>query len=132
VAITSIGHKFCNMLFLSYGGELLAQPARCRFNGGLHNYTLYRVFLDDRIKDNELGGACSVRRLARNSYKILVGKSERKKHTEDLDVDGRIILKRSWCNGIGVCGFHSSGSGQGPLPGFCEHGNEPSCSAKGG
>jgi hypothetical protein len=35
---------------------VLAQPARCRFNDGLHNYTLYRVFLDDRIKDNELGG----------------------------------------------------------------------------
>jgi hypothetical protein len=34
----------------------------------------------------------------RNSYKILVIKPEEKKHSEDLVVDGRIILK--WIVGI--------------------------------
>jgi hypothetical protein len=29
----------------------------------------------------------------RNVYKILVGRPERKNHSEDLDVDGRIILE---------------------------------------
>jgi hypothetical protein len=29
----------------------------------------------------------------RNMYKILVGKPEWKRHSEDLGVDGRIILK---------------------------------------
>jgi hypothetical protein len=29
------------------------------------------------------------------------------------------------------CGLHSSGSGYGPLGGYCEHSNEPSGSVKG-
>jgi hypothetical protein len=37
-----------------------------------------------------MGGAC-------RAYKILVGKPERKNHSEDLNVDGRIILK--WITG---------------------------------
>jgi hypothetical protein len=30
------------------------------------------------------------------------------------------------------CPLDSSGSGQGPVAGYCEHGNEPSGSIKGG
>jgi hypothetical protein len=40
-----------------------------------------------------MGAACSTQRRDENSYKILVGKSERKNHSEDLGVDGRIILE---------------------------------------
>jgi hypothetical protein len=31
---------------------------------------------------------------------------------------------------VGRCGLDSSGSGQGPVAGSCEHGNEPSGSIK--
>jgi hypothetical protein len=33
---------------------------------------------------------------------------------------------------VGKCGVDSSGTGQGPIAGCCEHGNEPSDSIKGG
>jgi hypothetical protein len=33
---------------------------------------------------------------------------------------------------VGVCGMDLSGSGQWPVAGFCEHGNEPSGFTKGG
>jgi len=33
---------------------------------------------------------------------------------------------------VGKCGLNSSGSRYGPMVGFCEHGNEPLCSIKGG
>jgi hypothetical protein len=41
-------------------------------------------------------------------------------HQEDLYVGGMIILK--W---IGWYGLDSSGLGEGPVAGSCEHGNEP-------
>jgi hypothetical protein len=31
---------------------------------------------------------------------------------------------------VGMCGLQSSGSGQGPVEDFCEHGNEPPGSIK--
>jgi hypothetical protein len=40
-----------------------------------------------------MGGACSTNGEKRNAYKILVGKPDGKNHQEDLDVDGRIILR---------------------------------------
>jgi hypothetical protein len=33
---------------------------------------------------------------------------------------------------MGECGLNSSGRGEGPVAGSCEHGNEPSGSTKGG
>jgi len=33
---------------------------------------------------------------------------------------------------MGYCELDTSDSGQGPVAGFCEHGNEPSCCTKGG
>jgi hypothetical protein len=35
--------------------------------------------LDDKIKENEMGGACSMYGEMRNAYKILVGKPEGKR-----------------------------------------------------
>jgi hypothetical protein len=46
----------------------------------------------------------------RNSYKILVGKPERKNHSEDLGVDGKIILEWILGNWVGRCRLDSSGS----------------------
>jgi len=40
-------------------------------------------------------------------------------HSEDLGVDERISGE-----GVGGCGLDSSGSGQGPMAGSWEHGNE--------
>jgi len=36
----------------------------------------------------------------------------------------------SWGKRIGSCRLDSSGSGQGPVAGTCEHGNEPSGSIR--
>jgi hypothetical protein len=59
-------------------------------------------------------------------YKILVGKPERKRPLkrprhrweDNIKMDLREI-------GLG-CGLDSSGSGEGPVAGSCEHSNEPS------
>jgi hypothetical protein len=40
-----------------------------------------------------MGRACSTQGAIRNAYKSLVGKPEGKNHSEDLGVDGSIILK---------------------------------------
>jgi hypothetical protein len=45
-------------------------------------------------------------------------------HQEDLDIDGRIILK-CISEKQGMIGLDSSGSGYGPVIGSCDHGNEP-------
>jgi hypothetical protein len=48
---------------------------------------------------------------------------KRREHSEDLGVDGRIILKLSSGNRFAGFGLNSSGSGQGPVACSCEHGN---------
>jgi hypothetical protein len=48
---------------------------------------------DDQIKKNDMGVECSMQGEIRNSYKVLSGKSERKKPLEDRGMDGSIILK---------------------------------------
>jgi hypothetical protein len=40
--------------------------------------------------EDEVGGECSTHGEVRNAYKISVGKPD---HSEDLGVDGRIILE---------------------------------------
>jgi hypothetical protein len=40
-----------------------------------------------------MGRAWSMHGETRNVYKILVGISEEKDHLEDLDIDGRLLLK---------------------------------------
>jgi hypothetical protein len=63
----------------------------------------------------------------RKVYKVLVGKPEGKKplgRPRRRWEDGiRMDLRES---GFGGCGLDSTGSGQGPLAGCCECGDEPS------
>jgi hypothetical protein len=40
-----------------------------------------------------MGRACSTHGDVRNAYNVLVGKPEDKRHSEDLDIDERIILE---------------------------------------
>lgn len=44
-------------------------------------------------------------------------------HLEDLDLDGRVILKPT-LNNMGERGMDRTGSGCGQLAGFCKGGNE--------
>jgi hypothetical protein len=63
----------------------------------------------------------------RKEHKTLVGKTEGKRPLERL--------RSRWEDNIlmgGSCGLHSSGSGEGPVAGSCEYGNEPSGSTKDG
>jgi hypothetical protein len=48
-----------------------------------------------------------------------------REYLEDLGVDERIILKYILKKWIWGWGLDSSGSGQGPVLGYCEFGNEP-------
>jgi hypothetical protein len=67
----------------------------------------------------------------RKVYKVLVGKPEgkrplgrpRRKWGDGIRIDLREI---GW--GGGGCGLDWTGSGQGPVAGGCECGDEPSCS----
>jgi hypothetical protein len=49
--------------------------------------------MSDRIKGSKMAGAFGTHGSKDNVYKVLVGKSEGKNHLEDLNVDGRVILK---------------------------------------
>jgi hypothetical protein len=40
-----------------------------------------------------MGRACSTNGAKRNACRILVGKPEGREHQEDLDIDGRLILR---------------------------------------
>jgi hypothetical protein len=54
--------------------------------------TLHQALLGNQDKGFEMGGTCSTHGSDEKIYSILVGKYD-KNHSEDLDVDGRIILK---------------------------------------
>jgi hypothetical protein len=65
-------------------------------------------------------------------YKVLVEIPKARDHSEDQGVGGRMGLE--WVLGrlAGGCGLDSTGSGQGPMAGYCERGDEPSgfCAAE--
>jgi hypothetical protein len=68
----------------------------------------------------------------RNAYKILVGKPEGKRELVRYGRRGEDKIKMDLME-RGLEGVDCiSGSGQGPVPDSCEHGNEPSGSIKGG
>ena len=47
----------------------------------------------------------------RGIYRVSTGKLRKRCHVEDLDIDGRIILKLNSSSGMGIHGLHWSGSG---------------------
>jgi hypothetical protein len=59
-----------------------------------------------------------------------LGGPKRGDHWEDLGVDGRITLRWTLGSRDRLGELDSAGSGDGPVTGFCEHGNEPSGSIK--
>jgi hypothetical protein len=67
-----------------------------------------------------MGGAWSANWELRNAYTVLVGNLKRRDRSEDLGIDGKLILKwifRSLCSGIIWLGIRTGGVS-------CEHGNE--------
>jgi hypothetical protein len=74
-----------------------------------------------------MGGACSTHAELRNAYKILVGKPEGKRPLERLRWEDniKVDLKEIVCEND-----DSFGSGEGPVAGSCECGNDPSGSRK--
>ena len=53
-----------------------------------------------------------------------------KNHLEDLDLDGRIILKDTFKKQNGSVDWIDLAQNRGRVAGFCEHGNEPLCYVK--
>jgi hypothetical protein len=99
----------------------------------LHNEELLNLYSSSdiirQVKSRRMRWAGYVARMGqeRKVYKVLVGKPEGKRplgrprcRWEDgIRMDLRVI-------GLGVCGLDSTGSGQGPVAGCCECGDEPS------
>jgi hypothetical protein len=74
-----------------------------------------------------VGGACGTHGRGEKRVQGFAGKARRKDHLKDKGVDGR--MGSNWTLGRlvgGGCGVDSPGSGQGPLAGCCECGDEPS------
>jgi hypothetical protein len=63
-------------------------------------------------------------------YRILVGSPEGKRTLGRPRRGGRIILRCTYGDRERWGELNSAGSGQGPVTGFCENGNEPSGSIK--
>jgi hypothetical protein len=98
----------------------------------LHNEVIHNLYSSPdirQVKSRRMGWAGHVARMekVRKVYKVLVGKPEGKRPL------GR--RRRRWENGVrmdlreiglGVCGLDSTGSGQRPVAGCCECGDEPS------
>jgi hypothetical protein len=59
-----------------------------------------------------------------------MGGSKGRDHWEDLGIGGRITLRRNLGRWGSMGELDSAGSGEGPMAGFCEVGNEPSGSIK--
>jgi hypothetical protein len=59
-----------------------------------------------------------------------LGNLNGRNHSEELSIEGRIILKRILEKLVESCGVHATGSVEGPLAGCCEDGNELSGSIK--
>jgi hypothetical protein len=78
------------------------------------------------------GEACSLHGRDEKCIQIMFGNLKGREHSEVLVVDRKVILEWTFGKMLGAFGLESSGSGQGPVTGCCEHGNESSGSIKGG
>jgi hypothetical protein len=99
----------------------------------LHNEELHNLYSSPgiirQVKSRRVMWAGHVARMEeeRKVYKVLVGKPEgkgplgrpRRRWEDGIGMDLREI-------GLGGCGLDSTGSGQGPVVGCCECGDEPS------
>jgi hypothetical protein len=99
----------------------------------LHSKELHNLYLSPdiirQIRSRRIRWAGHVARMEekRKVYEVLMGKPEgkrplgrpRRRWEDWIRMDLREI-------GLGVCGFDSTGSGQGPVAGCCECGDEPS------
>jgi hypothetical protein len=99
----------------------------------LHNEELHNLYSSPdiirQVKSRRMRWAGHVARMGegRNVYRVLVGKPEgkrplgrpRRRWEDGIGMDLRVI-------GLGGCGLDSTVSGQGPVAGCCECGDEPS------
>jgi hypothetical protein len=100
----------------------------------LHNEELHNLYSSPdiiirQVKSRRIRWAGHVARMGeeRKLYKLLVGKPEGKGPLGRPRLrweDG--IRMDLWEIGLGGCGLDSTGSGQGPVAGCCECGEEPS------
>jgi hypothetical protein len=75
-----------------------------------------------QVKANEVGGECSTYGRGEKSVQGFGGSRD---HMEDQGVDGK--MGSEWIlGGLAWGGVDSTGSGQGPVAGCCECGDEPS------
>jgi hypothetical protein len=73
-----------------------------------------------------VGGACGTHGRGEKSVQGFGGKARRKEITrKTLACVGRWGQNGSWGDWLGGCGLDSIGSGQGPVAGCCECGDEP-------
>jgi hypothetical protein len=59
------------------------------------------------IKEDEMGGACSTHRRDEKCVQNPKGRE----HSEDIGIDGRIVLEWILGKRVGKCGLDASGSG---------------------
>jgi hypothetical protein len=90
-----------------------------------HKICTYLQISLGRSSHGERGGRGIWHAWERRVYKDLVGKPEGKNHSEDRDVDAIRMDPRE--TGWG-CRVNTVGSGQRPIAGSCEYGDEPSSS----
>ena len=57
--------------------------------------TTHQKYWSEEIKNNEIGGHCSILAYGRAAFIILLGKPERHRPLGNPGVDGKIILERN-------------------------------------
>jgi hypothetical protein len=56
-------------------------------------HTAIQILLGGLTKEDEMGRTCGMYGGNRGTYRVLMGKRRERDHFNDLDLDGRIILK---------------------------------------
>jgi hypothetical protein len=93
-------------------GEETAGDWRRLNNEELHNlYASPNIIGVIRLRRIKWAGNIARVGDTRNAHKILVGKSEKRNHSEDLGIDGKIILEWLSLDRVGRCGLDACGLG---------------------